>query len=303
MKVWYNLTAETTGRNSTVELIGTGVDMAERYRKGRSKRRTSRSTPDEENPWYQEKKKHESEVDERAKQISTSMAKLAFENLNTVVFSLPLTDGKMRKIVESIEAEIRRTGINYLKLEGEWDVNEIDDKNRYVLEKTYYDFEKTEVYDDSWNNQMRLGQPFIFCSIFEEDDDDGPLINKRWKNQNLTLYSLTDEGKWKKGSGCFDTSVQIRLEDQKLKSIELQKTQLCDDEGGSYYYHLYPLVLLSVTQPLTSSPQAIFIVDVHRNFEYFNQLQPKPGSVIEEWYHGNHGVSYNFEDYEDILED
>lgn len=265
-------------------------------------RRSRKRIPDEENPWYQEKKKHEFEVDERAKQISTSMAKLAFENSNTVVFSIPLRNGKMRKIVESIEAEIRRTGINFLKLEGEWDENESDDKNRHVLEKTYYDFEKTEVYDDSWDDRMKLGLPFIFCSIFEEDDDDGPLRNQRWKNQNLTLYSLMDGGKWKKGSGCFDTSVQIRLEDQKLKPIELRKTELEDDEGCSYYYHLYPLMLFSET-PLPGAPQGIFIVDPHRNFEYFNELQPKPGSVIVEGYNDNYLISHNFEDYEYILED
>lgn len=266
-----------------------------------SNRRSRKRIPDEENPWYQEKKKHESEVNIRAKQISTSMAKLAFENLNTVVFSIPLSNGKMRKIVESIEAEIRRTGINYLKLEGEWDVNESDDKNRHVLEKTYNDFEKTKVYDGSYDHHMLLGLPFIFCSIFEEDDD-GPLINKRWKNQNLTLYNLMDEGKWKKDSGCFDTSVQIRTDDRKLKSIELQQTQLYDDEGNETCYVLYPLMLFSDTELPGEDDQAVFIVDPHLNFEYFNALQPKPKSVIEEWNNG-HGSSYNYEDYEDIIED
>ena len=108
-------------------------------------RRSRRRIPDEENPWYQEKKKHESEVDIRAKQISTSMAKLAFENSNTVVFSISIEDGKTRKIVESIENEIRSTGLNFLKLEGQWDINCNKEKDRYVLEKTDNDFEKTHI--------------------------------------------------------------------------------------------------------------------------------------------------------------
>ena len=285
-----------TGRNSTVELRGKGVDMAERYRKGRSKRRTSRSTPDEENPWYQEKKKHESEVDERAKQISTSMAKLAFENLNTVVFSIPLTDGKMRKIVEYIEAEIRKTGINFLKIEGVWDENNESDKSRYVLEKLSKDLVKIESFAESEGERVNLMLPIIFCFLFHDEDSERKTTPDRWRNQDLRIFCLNEKAEWKKSTGNFGNWVDYRLDDMSLERSCLEPTSV-----GYSDYSLHPLMLFSDTRLPNYGAQAVFIVDPHLNLEHFSELQPNLKTVIDPY--STSEVTFDYEDYEDIVDD
>jgi hypothetical protein len=212
------------------------------------------------------------------------MAKIAHESKSVTVFSIPITDVKVRQITSAIEAEIVSAGIRVIKVEGVFDANDRGDKNHHILEKTQTDFFKTVSFKDDWEPSHELHRPLIF-SLRIDEDEDGTGIVSQWNSVYIEFHWVT-ENEWETDSGGFldywpswldvneETPDEIVEEaDRKVSNWKIRSSSWFDDD------YLYPLLLASRNRPPSDFteqyPCAVFLIDAHEILEEFSSLQAK----------------------------
>jgi hypothetical protein len=237
-----------------------------------SERRQERTlrTNDSDNPWIQEKKKHQSFVKERAIEISTKMAKIVHESTSVTVFSVPITDAKVRQITSAIEAEIISAGIRFIKVEGTFDENDYDDKDHHILEKTSTDW--TKIIAGSIGDE-NLRKPLVF-SLTQEDETEKQIVNQ-WNGVKIEFHWVA-ENDWKTGNGTFLDRFEVRRENETLDYLKIRGAWNEDEDEDDDDFYLYPLILATDSRPPyphTRIPCAVFLIDAHEILEEFYTLQ------------------------------